>query len=99
MATSKIDKVHIPRKADGRYKLQEEDKPLVIEDLKILSRAEVAAKWNIGKTTIHWLLNPEKYIAHLKRKSTKSYYNKEKAREYKARNRAKKRKLLDKEGK
>ena len=90
MSTSKIDLVKIPRNEDGRYTLRVEDEPLVLEDLKIMTRAEVGAKWGISRTKIFWLLNPVKYKQQLEKNKNTKTYDKEKSKLYKQRNRAKK---------
>ena len=95
--TSKIDQVHIPRNDDGRYTLNEEEIPKVLEDLKYLKKKEVAEKWNISLTKIYWLEHPEKYKEQLERNRKTKTYDKEKARIYKQRNRAKKKIILEKE--
>jgi predicted DNA-binding protein (UPF0251 family) len=92
---TKIDEVVIPRDMDSRYNLKDEDKVLVLKDLETMTRTLVAAKWGISKTTIFWMLNPEKYKAHLARKSGKKYYDTAKATEYKRKNRAKKKKIRE----
>lgn len=96
MSTSKIDTVHIPRDEDGRFALRLEDEPLVLEDLKTMTRNEVCGKWGISRTKVFWLLNPDKYKAQLERNRATKTYDTKKATEYKQRNRAKKRKLMEK---
>lgn len=97
MGTSEIDKIHIPREEDGRYTLKsEEDEKQVLEDLKHMTQAAVCEKWGISRTKIYWLKNPEKYKEQLEKNKQKKVYDKDKARVYKQRNRAKKKALREK---
>ena len=96
--TSKIDKIQIPRNDDGRYTLTAEDEYLVLNDLVTMKRKEVVKKWKISLTKIYWLEHPEKYKEQLERNRKTKTYDKEKARIYKQRNKAKKKRILEKEG-
>lgn len=93
-----IDDYKLDREDDGRYSLTPEEEKEVLEDLENMERREVGAKWGISQTKIHWLLNPEKYKEQLVKNKKNKVYDKQKAKEYKRRNRAKKYELREKGG-
>lgn len=97
----KIDKYSISNtKLDRRVRLTLEDKAKIIKEYKQTRTtiSDLARKWNVSRSTISYVLFPERYERakerHEERRKDGRYYDKEKYKESLERHREYKRELL-----
>ena len=88
MSPYKVDtnKLIIPKEKgfDRRYKLSEQEKDEIRENMDGLSQRKLAFKYNVDRRTIGYVINPERYLEILasnKQRGRKQYYDKTRNRE------------------
>ena len=96
--TSKIDRVIIGRKADGRFAMSEEDEAKLLAEIKegLYNNKTLAEEYGCSVSKVWNLRNPEKYAENKRKRNemdVKKYYTKKKLAETKRKHRAKKKKM------
>lgn len=77
------DKLKVGKENDKRVKLTDEQKyEIVLKSAEGFSQRALAREYNVSRRLIQFITDPKKYERHMEIRKDKSYYDKEKHKEY-----------------